>query len=224
MRFSRLAAGTVSAALLGLTPIAIAAPSHATDNLTTTTVATPSATEVVFGDKISTISVDIDASDGFGARNGNATLYALEAGAAAFVPVAMTANASASFYDVKPKTTTTYKVVYSGYAATQTYEDNYAASESAPFTVGVRRKITNPRSGFVLKGKVTPDYAKKKIVIKVSKKAKKGYKKFKTIKTDRRGKYRVALPKRRGTWYWSVAVKADSKYLANGYVWRTLVS
>lgn len=223
MRFSRLAAGTVSAALLGLTPIAIAAPSHATDNLTTTTVATPSTTQVVFGDKIS-ISVDIDASDGFGTSKGNATLYALEAGSAAFVPVATTENAYASFYDVKPEMNTTYKVVYSGYAATQTYEDNYAASESAPFTVGVGRKITNPRSGFVLKGKVTPDYAKKKIVIKVSKLAKKGYKKFKTIKTDRRGKYRVALPKRRGTWYWSVAVKADSKYLANGYVWRTLVS
>lgn len=223
MRFSRLAAGTVSAALLGLTPIAIAAPSHATDNLTTTTVATPSATEVVFGDEVS-VSVDIDASNGSAPSNGTATLYALEVGSAAYVPVATSANVFASFLDVKPKMTTSYKVVYTGYTATTTSENNYTPSESAPFTVSVARKITNPDSGFVLKGKVTPDYAKKRIVIQVSKKVNKAYKRFATIKTDRRGKYRITLPKRRGTWYWSVSVRADSKYLGNGYVWRTLVS
>ena len=41
MRITRLMAGTVTAGLLGLTPIAIAAPSQATDNLTTATTATP---------------------------------------------------------------------------------------------------------------------------------------------------------------------------------------
>ncbi len=92
------------------------------------------------------------------------------------------------YYPVKPTKNTTYKVVFGGYTdPVQTqYSDNYAPSESATFTVQVARKITYPSSGFVLKGKVTPDYGKKKIVIKVSKKQNKGYKKFKTIKTDKR--------------------------------------
>jgi hypothetical protein len=222
MRITRLVAGTVTAGLLGLTPIAVAAPSQASENLTTTTVATPSATKVEHGEDIY-VSVDVDASDGYSATYGTSTLYAMEAGTTAWVPVATGTYASTSFYDVKPQATTTYKVVYSGYAATSTYQDNYAPSESAPFTVGVARKITYPSSGFVLKGKVTPDYGKKKIVIKVSRKQKKGYKSFKTIKTTSAGKYKVALPKRGGTWYWSFTVKGDSRFLANGFVWKTTV-
>ena len=223
MRITRLVAGTVTAGLLGLTPIAIAAPSQASDNLTTTTVATPSATKLVYGDDFY-VSVDVDGSDGYSASYGTSTLYAMEAGSTTWVPVATGDYASSSYYDIKPQATTTYKVVYSGYTATSTYQDNYAASESAPFTVGVARKITYPSSGFVLKGKVTPNYGKKKIVIKVSRKKNKGFKSFKTIKTTSAGKYKVTLPRRGGTWYWSVTVKGDSKYLANGFLWRTWVS
>ena len=90
-------------------------------------------------------------------------------------------------------------------------------------TVEVARKITYPSSGFVLKGNVTPDYGKKKIVIKVSKKQNKGYKSFKTIKTTSAGKYKITLPRRGGTWYWSFVVKGDDRFLANGFVWKTFV-
>ena len=95
---------------------------------------------------------------------------------------------------------TAYKVVYSGYTDPDqgTYGDNYAPSESAPFTVGVARKITRTRSGFVIKGKVTPDYAQEEDRHPGPKKEKKGYKKFKTIKTNKKGKYKVtAAPPRR---------------------------
>lgn len=222
MRITRLVAGTVTAGLIGLTPIAIAAPSQATENLTTVTVATPSETTLEYGDDFY-VNVDIDASDGFAPSDGTSTLYALEAGSAAWVPVATTTNAYASFYDVKPAMNTTYKVVYSGFTATASYQDNYAPSESATFTVGLTRKITYPSSGFVIKGKVSPKYAKKKIVIKASRKQNKGYQAFKTIKTTSAGKYRITLPKRGGTWYWSFAVKGDSKFLATGFVWETRV-
>lgn len=227
MRTTRLIAGTVSAGLLGLTPIAIAAPSQAADTWTTTIVATPSAAQVEYGDDFY-VSVDLASSDGYspGSTDGTVTLMAQEAGSAAWVPVATAENTYASFYDVKPQMNTSYKVVYSGFTDPDqgTYGDNYTPSESAPFTIGVARKITRPSSGFVIKGKVTPDYAKKKIVIQVSKKEKKGYKKFKTIKTNKKGKYKVRLPRRGGTWYWSFTVKADAKYLANGFGWRTWVS
>jgi hypothetical protein len=227
MRTTRLIAGTVSAGLLGLTPIAIAAPSQAADTWTTSIVATPSAAQVEYGDDFY-VSVDLASSDGYspGSADGTVTLMAQEAGSSAWVPVANAENTYASFYDVKPQMNTAYKVVYSGFTDPDqgTYGDNYTPSESAPFTIGVARKITRPSSGFVIKGKVTPDYAKKKIVIQVSKKEKKGYKKFKTIKTDKKGKYKVRLPRRGGTWYWSFTVKGDSKYLANGFGWRTWVS
>jgi len=227
MRTTRLIAGTVSAGLLGLAPIAIAAPSQAADTWTTTTTATPSVARLEYGDDFY-VSVDLASSDGYspGSTDGTVTLMAQEAGSAAWVPVATAENTYASFYDVKPQMNTSYKVVYSGFTDPDqgTYGDNYTPSESAPFTIGVARKITRPSSGFVIKGKVTPDYAKKKIVIQVSKKEKKGYKKFKTIKTDKKGKYKVRLPRRGGTWYWSFTVKADAKYLANGFGWRTWVS
>lgn len=227
MRTTRLIAGTVSAGLLGLTPIALAAPSQAADTWTTTTVATPSTTELEFGDDFY-ISVDISSSDGYspGGADGTSTLMAMEAGTSAWVPVATATSTYASFYDVKPRMNTAYKVVYSGYTDTDqgTYGDNYTPSESAPFTIGVARKITRPSSGFVIKGKVTPNYGNKKIVISASKKQNKGYKKYKTIKTNARGKYKVTLPKRGGTWYWSFRVKGDAKYLATGFGWRTWVS
>ena len=225
MRTTRLIAGTVSAGLLGLAPIAIAAPGQAADTWTTTTVATPSAAQVEYGDDLY-ISVDLSSSDGYspGGTEGTVTLFAMEAGSSAWVPVATAENTYASFYDVKPQMNTQYKVVYSGFTSTTNYQDNYTPSESAPFTIGVARKITRPSSGFVIKGKVTPKYAKKKIVIKVSKKEKKGYKTWKTIKTNSKGKYKVRLPRRGGTWYWTFTTKADSKYLANGFGWRTWVS
>ncbi len=225
MRTTRLIAGTVSAGLLGLTPIAIAAPSQAADTWTTSIVATPSAAQVEYGDDFY-VSVDVPSSDGSTAYRGTSTLYAMEAGTTAWVPVATNTSAAGDFYDIKPQMNTSYKVVYSGYTDPDqgTYGDNYTPSESAPFTIGVARKITRPSSGFVIKGKVTPKYAKKKIVIQVSKKEKKGYKKFKTIKTNKKGKYEVRLPRRGGTWYWSFTVKADAKYLANGFGWRTWVS
>ena len=121
---------------------------------------------------------------------------AQEAGSAAWVPVATAENTYASFYDVKPQMNTAYKVVYSGFTDPDqgTYGDNYTPSESAPFTIGVARKITRPSSGFVIKGKVTPDYAKKKIVIQVSKKEKKGYKSSRRSRPTRRASTRSGCP------------------------------
>ncbi|UUZ60397.1 hypothetical protein [Nocardioides sp. B-3] len=65
MRTSRLIVGTITAGLLGLTPVAIAAPSQATETLATTTVAAPSYTRVVYGDDIS-VNVDVNDANGRG--------------------------------------------------------------------------------------------------------------------------------------------------------------
>jgi hypothetical protein len=223
MRITRLVAGTVTAGLLGLTPIAVAAPGHAADTWTTTTTAAPSATRVEYGDDLY-VTVDVAGSDGYAAYRGTSTLMALEAGSTSWVPVATNTSAGGDFFDVKPQMNTTYKVVYSGYTATTTSEDTYTPSESATFAVSVARKITYPNSGFVITGKVKPGYGKKKIVIKVSRRKNKGFTSFKTIRTSSTGRYKVTLPRRGGVWYWSFAVKGDSRYAPTGFLWRTWVS
>jgi len=222
MRITRLIAGTVTAGLLGLAPIAVAAPSSATENLTATVTATPSATAVKYGDDFY-VSVTLTGSDGRSVSYGNSTLYAFEAGSAGWVPVATGDYASSSFYDVKPAANTQYKVVYNGYAATSTYQNNYAPAESAPFTVGVARNVTigKAKARLTIKGKVKPDYKKSKVKIQI-KKGKK-YKKFKTVKTDKKSKFQVRLPaaKRGKRLYFKITVPGNSKFLAYSEVWYT---
>lgn len=218
----RIIAGTVTAGLLGLTPLAVSAPASATDNLTTVTVASPSKAAVVYGDEIY-VNVDVDGSDGYGTYKGTTTLYALEAGSSAWTPVA-TAQAGYSYYDVKPRMNTAYKVVYSGYAAASTYEDNYAPSESAPFAVSVQRKVTIDRAKkrMTIKGKVAPKYKKKKV--KVDIKVGKRWKKFKTVRTDRRSRFMVTLPApRRGgkKLFFKITVPGNSQFTKYSEVWYT---
>ena len=76
MRTTRLIAGTVSAGLLGLTPIAIAAHSQAADTWTTTIVATPSAAQVEYGDDFY-VSVDLASSDGYSPGSADGTVRML---------------------------------------------------------------------------------------------------------------------------------------------------
>lgn len=223
MRITRLIAGTVTAGLLGLAPIAVAAPSNATENLTVTVTGTPSATAVKYGDDIY-VSVGLTASNGSSVSYGTSTLYALEAGASAYVPVATGTYASSTFFDVKPQANTTYKVVYSGYAAQSTYQNNYAAAESAPFTVGVARNVTigKAKAKLTIKGKVKPDYKKDKVKIQI-KKGKK-YVKYKTIKTDKKSKFQVRLPapRRGGKIYFKITVPGNAKFLSYSEVWYTV--
>ena len=225
MRITRFVAGTVSAGLLGLTPIAIAAPSQAADTWTTTTTATPSSTAVTYGDDLY-VSVDVASSDGYspGGTDGTVTLYAMEAGTSAWVPVTTAANTYSSFYDVKPRASTAYKVVYSGYTDPDTvYGDNYGPSESAPFTIGVTRnvKIDNAKARMTIKGKIKPDYKRNKVKVQIKKG--KRYVKFKTVKTTSRSTFQVRLPApRRGNkLYFKITVPGNSKFLSYSEVWYT---
>ena len=214
MRLSRTIAGLVSAGLLGVTPLAMAGTAHAKDNLTSTTTATPSTGAVTYGDEIS-VSVDVVGSDGSSVYDGTQTLYALPAGSSTWTAV-QTVDAGYSFYDVKPKLNSTYKVVYSGYTATTSYEDTVAASESAPFTVGVKRKVILRPQGLKLFGKVKPDYKRKKVVLKL-KKGKK-YVPWRKVKTNKKGAFVVKAPNRRG-FKFQVIIKGNAKYIGDKSNW-----
>lgn len=209
MRFTRIIAGTITAGLVGLVPVAVSSPAHATENLTTvTTVSTYSEVPITYGDDI-TLRADVAASDGRSAYKGTVTLFQSTPAVPTWTPVA-TGTSTYESFEVKPTTNTAYKIVYSGYAATSTYEDNYAPSESAPFAVTVQRKAVFKTPGLYLVGKIKPDFAKKKVILK-QKKGKR-YVAWKKVRTNAKGQFRVKAPNRTG-FKFSVTIPSDSKFV-----------
>jgi hypothetical protein len=227
MRINRLVAGTVTAGLLGLTPIAVAAPSGATDNLiSTTTLELPfiePGSAAVYGDSV-TIRGSVTGNDGSTAYNGTVTLYQITAANPAGVPVAtVEASGYLSFPDIEATASSVFRAVYSGYTATNTYEDTYSASTSADIALPVQRKVTidNAKAKLTIKGKVKPDYKKSKVKVQIKKG--KRYVKFKTVKTDRKSKFQVRLPApRRGNkLYFRITVPGNADFVPYSEVWYT---
>jgi hypothetical protein len=218
----RIIAGATAAGLLSLAPVAISAPANAaTEVLSTAVTVEVSTTSVTYGKTIS-VYTKVPASDGYNSYDGTTTLYAMPAGASTWTPVA-TVNASYSFYDVKPTMNTTYKVVYSGYTAATQYEDTYLPSESAPFTVSVQRDVTisKAKKRLTIKGKVKPDYKRKKVTI--HRKKGKRWIKVKTVKTNKKSVFQVTLPPapRGKKLYFRITVPGNSQYVQYSEVWYT---
>ncbi|WP_181311574.1 hypothetical protein [Nocardioides campestrisoli] len=210
MKTTRLIAGLTSAGLLGLAPLALAAPANATENLTTTVELSAYSNAVTYGDKLSGLNGKVTTSKGTSAYKGTVTLYSASSKDATWVPVTtVPASGYMSFGDIKPKTNSMYKAVFSGYAATTTYEDNLAASESAPFAIAVQRKVKIKTNKLWLNGKVTPQFKKKKVVLK--RKQGKKFVKWRTVKTNKKGAFRVKAPNRRG-FQFTVTIPTDKHY------------
>lgn len=208
MRFTRLIAGLTTAGLLGLAPVAISSPAGATENLTTTsTVETFSTLPITVGDEI-TLSSKVTGSDGLSALYGSVSLQVYTPSNPVWTTVATDEGGYASF-QVKPQTNTAYKIVYSGYAAANQYQDNYAPSESVPLQVGVKRKAVFKTPGLFLVGKIKPDFKRKKVILK-RKKGKK-FVAWKKVRTNRKGVFRVKAPNQRG-FKFSVTIPSDKKY------------
>ena len=224
MRITRLVAGAVTAGLVGITPIAISAPAHA-DGQTYTPVITatlnisksPYDPPYMYGGGFY-VSGSITDPNGL-YDNGNS------AADAAYLQVYTSSN---------PVWTTIaknaqYKVVFTGSTALSAYDDSYVAGESIALNAPVTRKVVfkNPK-GTLIKGKVTPNYGKKKI--KVAKLVGKKWKRFKTFKTTSAGKYRFTLPApRRGKTQFRITVPGNSQFTTwetKGYTYsaRTALS
>ncbi|GGD14205.1 hypothetical protein [Nocardioides daphniae] len=218
MRLTRLVAGVLSAALLGLAPVALAsAPAHAASYTTVTEIGASRTLIEYKGSYKPYLEASVKTSEGSSVYYGNVELQANVAGAGFKTIRTVEASGYISFSDVVPAKNTTYRVLYKGGASSY---DSYAASTSKSLTVKVARKVRasgNSRT-FVVKGKVTPQFAKKKILIKVSKREKRGYKNFRTIKTNKKGQFKIKLPRRKGTWYYRFIVKGDKNYAANEFV------
>jgi len=209
--------------VLGVTSLAVAPSATARETLSTTTVAEPEARTIAFGETID-VTVDVETEKGYSPTDGTSTLWARRATSRKWKAVATNTSASLDFFDVRPRMTTTFKVVYGGHEAATSSDDSYERSQSALFTVEVARTITRPEGGFEVSGRVRPRYGERKVVVRVSAQERGGFTRFTTIRTDRRGRYSLVLPRRSGVWYWSFVVKADRKYLGTRFKWRTWVS
>lgn len=225
MTSSRPAARTfvavACAVAVGAVSLVSAPGSTASDTRTTTTLASPGAGVVVFGGTVD-VEVSVDSPSGLAPTAGTSTLLALESGSTEWVEVATSTSPGADFLDVRPWMNTTYKVAYSGSSDTGN-GDTWAASESEPFTIGVKRRIVHPTTGFDLGGRVTPRYGRKVVVVRASRDKARGYTVVRTVRTDGRGRYSYVLPKRRGTWYWILRVKGDASYRGNAFAYQTNV-
>lgn len=220
---SRTSVAGLAAGLLGVTSLGVAPAAAARDTFATTTLAVPDTQTVDFGETID-VTVDVDSDSGYSPTEGTSTLWARRATSTTWKPVATNTSASLDFFAVRPRMTTTYKVVYDGHEADSTRDDSYEPSESEPFTVEVARTITRPAGGFEVSGRVRPRYGSRPIVVRVSEQERGGFTRFARIRTDARGNYSLTLPRRSGVWYWSFVVKADRKYLGTRFKWRTWVS
>ncbi|MEP9364718.1 hypothetical protein ABLE68_17255 [Nocardioides sp. CN2-186] len=130
------------------------------------------------------------------------------------------------FYPKKATKTGSFRVVYSG----GTYGDyEFTPRTSMGKSVKVFRdlndKLTRPGNRIVLKGKVSPKYSKKAIIVerRTSKHGK--WKKFKKIRTNKKSQWSVQLPApRRGDWYFRAFTpksggfqKSPSNYIYTTY-------
>lgn len=209
MRITRLIAGVVSGALLGLVPITLAPAAHA--GVSTVSVAIePAHKWITYGGE-SYFRGAVRTSSGSGVYEGTVQVQISKNGGSSwsnFGP-AESSGGFVVFDDAKLPQTALYRVAYSGSAS-------YAAGVSPSVKVGVRRKITGKIKSrtFAVKGKVTPKYGKKTLVIKFSKKRDRGYKTWKKIRTNKYGVYTTKFPKKRGYYYWRVITKGDKAFMS----------
>ncbi len=231
MRITRLVAGTVTAGLLGVTPIAISAPAHADGQTYTPTVSaelnitnSPYDAPYMYGGGFYVTGTVTDPNGLYDNGNpaGVAYLQVYTSSNPVWTTIGTDEFPSTLFFDGDFTFTENaqYKVVYTGAPARSAVEDTLLPAESVAIAAPVTRKVafSNPR-GTLIKGKVTPDYGKKKI--KVAKKVGKQWRKYKTFKTTSAGKYRFTLPApRRGKWTWRITVPGNAQYTK----WETVGS
>lgn len=241
MKTRRIIAGLVSASLLGLAPLALGSAAQAEEasaevasgakrSYATTINLQPYHKRVVHGTK-TWFSGSVTYVDGAGERKsvlyGTATLQrATTKKPKKWVNVGVDNSPGHLYFtDIAVPANSRFRVVYSGHTAQNAYQDTTARSVSGPKRVNVARKMTyKDRKGFRITGRVTPQFNRKKLVIKVSNRQKGGYKNWKKVRTNKKGRYNVRLPKRRGTRYWKIIAPGNKHYKQSFIGWRTFVS
>lgn len=221
MRITRLVAGLVTAGLVGLVPLAASAPANAATVGAVTTLTISNTQPVEYGTELS-ISGGTKGANGEFISTGSTSLQVLLPGAAAYTTIATvtTSPGFVSFDGVVAASNATYKLVFSGgTGGFGSSANTYTASESVPTPVAVQRKVNLKTSGLKVIGKVTPDYDKKKV--KILKKVGKKYKKYASVKTNKKGKFVFRAPNRRG-FRFIVKIPGDASFTAFANPYRVI--
>lgn len=153
--------------------------------------------------------LDVDTTDGSTAPYaGTMKVQRKLAGSSKWTTVAT--STGAYLYDsTKAVANATYRASYSGGSS----GENVWSPSSADKSIKVQRKIDFKNVGnkkVVLSGKVAPKYKGK---VAIFKKNGKKWKKFKTVRTNKKSKFRTSLPApRNGKYFWNVKISGSKKF------------
>lgn len=221
MRTTRLVTGLVTVGLAVTGPVLLSASSAQAATTVASTVAVDplSSTSIVYGDDIY-ISGHVTTPTGQ-SPNTPTTVYLVVQTPSnpTFTTVGTSASGYFFFENVVPQTNATYEVVFpggtSGFGGSAV---TMAPAVSAPIVISVARKVDAKTKDLRVLGKVTPDFAKKKIKILQVLKHKKT-KRYATVKTNKSGKFSFKAP-RKNKFKFVVVIPADANYAAvyNPYI------
>ncbi|WP_017932808.1 hypothetical protein [Nocardioides sp. Iso805N] len=192
----------VAALALLATPVAVIASGEAAEaapaSSGTTSAIQPISGAITYGTS-DTVSIygRVSATDGSYVDNGTVTLQAAPYPYTRWTSIATSTNPSyADFDGLKPTISTAYRIVYSGYKTTNDYDETYTSSISKPVIAPVARKLTIKHKGLKMWGTVKPA-SKLKLHFKIKKGHK--YKKWFTVKTNKKGKWTKHIHGKPGT-------------------------
>jgi len=221
MRISRLAAGLVTVGLIGFAPVAITSPATAAGTETPVATVTSYDTDGIFeyGDDLN-LSASVKSASGSSVFTGTYALQVSTPATPAFTTVATGTASGFISFDITATTNAVYQLVYSGgTSGSGSSATTYTATTSAPFTVRTTRKLSLKTNRLKVIGKVTPDYGKKKI--KVLRKDGKKFKKYASVKTNKKGKFTFNAP-RRNKFKFILVVPGDATFTASPSVVYTV--
>ena len=224
MRVRRLLAAVVTAGLVA--PAAAIVSTTAPASAAVATSIAPVSTDrpliyatrkvATYGDNLYS-NIDVVAADGSSPYGGVTTVQQQLAGQSTWTTVSTTNGAYASLSNVKARANATYRISWSG-------SGNWSPTPPVNVSVKVTRDVDmrgiSGKAGFT--GKVKP---KGKVKIRVEKKVGKKWKKFRTFKTKKNGKFWMILqaPRRGGklTWRFTfVGNKSFTKTVYKGWTRR----
>ena len=212
-----LARGVALALLAAPLTLAVAAEAPAqaaTTHVTVTTASVYNPRVIERGSSYTAlIERSVSTSDGAYVSGGSVALQASAYPYKSWATIYTTSPSRFLSHSVKPAISTRYRWVYSG--GTGYSDDIYTASVSSPVTQAVSRALNIKHKGLHMWGTVKP-HAKLKLVFKI-KKGKK-YKKWFTVKTNKKGKWSKQIHGKTGTEF-LVKVPAGHGFAAaaNGY-------
>ncbi|MFT4289229.1 hypothetical protein [Nocardioides sp.] len=159
-----------------------------------TVVVTPSEYSSTDYGSSTSFSVDVveAANPATSVLRGTVTVYKRYAGSTDWVSVSTSTYAGTYFYEENTESAE-YKVTYSGYTATSSYQSSYQAAESAPVTVNVTRGTKyieiNSKKACLQVGPLSAPYKNKPVTTYYKAGKSKKWKLAYSYKTDKKSRY-----------------------------------